>query len=230
VVARTWRGCATGSLARRLVDHHLLVEGVFPDPVLVNLHCARVPEQVQARGLIVEPGLDRLVLGIEQVVGGPDDIDALLPLGALILRELQLARGDSHAPATQLQPLREFLQRARREYMAAEDRVKLDVRQSVRTLQELAQRLQLRRRGVRIAARQLEFAQTQSPQGQQGINIIWASYNLLNAQDETIETWLDYESTRLNLFRDTGTMEIDEHGIWKDPFYQQMVIDKASGE
>jgi len=100
------------------------------------------------------------------------------------------------------------------------------VRQSVRTLEELAQRLELRRRGVRTAARQLEFAQTQSLPGQQGINIVWASYNLLNAQDETIETWLDYESTRLNLYRDLGTMQIDERGIWTDPFYQKMAVEK----
>jgi hypothetical protein len=43
------------------------------------------------------------------------------------------------------------------------------------------------------------------------------------AQNELIEVWLDFETTRLNLYRDLGTMQIDSRGFWLDPFYQQML-------
>ena len=32
-----------------------------------------------------------------------------------------------------------------------------------------------------------------------------------------IEAWVDYETARLNLYRDMGMMEIDEEGHWVEP-------------
>ena len=113
-------------------------------------------------------------------------------------------------------------QRSRRSYMATEDSIKLDVRQSVRTLGELVGTFEFERRGVRSTARELYLAQTDEDVGRRGLSLSSALRDLRRGQDNLIQIWIDYESTRLNLARDTGTMQIDDRGIWIDPFYQQM--------
>jgi outer membrane protein TolC len=112
-------------------------------------------------------------------------------------------------------------QRARRVYMSAEDSIKLIVRQSVRTLDQLRDSIEFDRQSVRSNARELYLAQTREG-GPRGLDLSRALFNIRRRQDSLILSWLDYESTRLNLARDTGTMEIDNRGIWTDPFYQQM--------
>ena len=116
-------------------------------------------------------------------------------------------------------------QQARRNYVAAEDQVKLDVRQSVRTLQEIAQLFEIDRRAVRISAREFGLAQTERDATQRGLNLDRAAMSLRFDENALINDWLDYENTRLNLFRDLGTMQIDQRGLWNDPFYQQTVKD-----
>ena len=114
-------------------------------------------------------------------------------------------------------------QRARRNLSASEDQIKLDVRQEVRTLAELTARIEIIRRAVRSAARELDFAQSEGEGTQRGLSLSRALRNLrLNANALT-QDWLDYETTRLNLHRDLGTLEVNEQGLWSDPFYQRMI-------
>jgi outer membrane protein TolC len=115
-------------------------------------------------------------------------------------------------------------QRARRGYVAAEDQIGLEVRQSVRTLEELSHTIVLSRRRLQYSARELDLAETQADLAQRGLSLTTALRGFNHAQDDLIEVWLDYETTRLNLFRDVGTMQIDERGFWQDPFYQQMLL------
>ncbi len=112
-------------------------------------------------------------------------------------------------------------QRARRNYMASEDQVKLDVRKHLRKAIAEAGTFEINRRALKTAARELdqavEFGERPGPQGSpgsQGINISRALDNIILAQDELIESWVDYELARLSLFRDMGTMAIDDDGFW----------------
>jgi len=113
-------------------------------------------------------------------------------------------------------------QRARRNYMTAEDQVKLDVRQQLRHVHAQGAVFEIQRRMLRVAARELEQAVEAGEQtvengntgGLQGMTIPRALDNMLDAQDALIDTWVDYETARLCLFRDMGTMQIDESGIW----------------
>jgi len=114
-------------------------------------------------------------------------------------------------------------QQARRAYMSVEDRIKLEVRQAVRTLEELSQNIVHRRRRVQFSTRELGLAQTQEETAQRGLSLTFTLWDLRRAQDELIEVWLDYETTRLNLYRDMGTMQINEDGFWLDSFYQKML-------
>lgn len=83
----------------------------------------------------------------------------------------------------------------------------LDMTEAVRLSMENRLDLMNRRASVVDARRQLETALR----------------SLNRAQDELIEVWLDYETTRLNVYRDIGTMQIGYRGFWIDLSYQQMV-------
>lgn len=113
-------------------------------------------------------------------------------------------------------------QQARRSYVGIEDNVKLDVRQFVRTLEAQANEIAQRQRRIQYTARELELAETQADATQRGLSLNNALRNLNRAQDELIEAWLDYETTRLNLYRDTGLMRINDRGFWADSYYQTL--------
>lgn len=120
-------------------------------------------------------------------------------------------------------------QRARRDYMLSEDSVKYSVRQAWRQLEVLKQNFEVTRFAVRVAAQQYDNAveQASNPNqqagrsaGQSGLNVINALNSVLQAQNDLIGIWVQYESARLNIYRDMGIMEIDARGLWVDPFYQ----------
>lgn len=128
-------------------------------------------------------------------------------------------------------------QRARRAYMELEDEIKLDVRSEWRQLQVLKQNFETARQNLRIAAVQLDstietFNQparagqtvggggTQA--GNQGLNLINALQSVLNAQNDLIRIWVQYEQNRINIHRDMDIMQVDERGVWIDPVYQNL--------
>ncbi|QDU78664.1 Outer membrane efflux protein [Polystyrenella longa] len=115
-------------------------------------------------------------------------------------------------------------QQAQRDYMSLEDRVKQQVRQSQRNLMVLQQNFETARQSVRINARQyditVELANSRNPSPNQGLNILNALDSVLGAQNQLIGIFINYETNRLNIYRDMGMMEIDERGVWEDPFYQ----------
>lgn len=125
-------------------------------------------------------------------------------------------------------------QRARRAYMALEDLVKLQVRTEWRQLQVLRQNFETARQNLRIASVQLDssienFNQPASvartggsASGQQGLNLLNALQSVLNAQNELIRIWVQYEQNRINIHRDMDIMQIDERGLWLDPVYQNL--------
>ena len=67
---------------------------------------------------------------------------------------------------------------------------------------------------VEFAARPPRPGQQAGDGASQGVNISRALDNLLEAQNEMIETWVDFETSRHALYRDTGTMKIDAKGRW----------------
>jgi outer membrane protein TolC len=133
-------------------------------------------------------------------------------------------------------------QRARRAYMALEDDVKLDVRTEWRILQANKQNFETARQNLRIAALQLDSnienlnaparAGQAQPQGNQqsnqGLNLINALQSVLNAQNDLISIWVQYEQNRINIYRDMDIMQVDERGIWIDPVYQNLSAPSAA--
>jgi len=131
-------------------------------------------------------------------------------------------------------------QQARRDFMELEDTVKLQVREEWRQLKLLAENFETSRQNLRIAAIQLDLAvenaaippaggQGAIPQvgqfargtggGNQGLNLLNALQTILNAQNDLINIWVEYERNRINIHRDMDIMEIDERGMWQDKAY-----------
>ncbi|GAB5443528.1 MAG: hypothetical protein Fues2KO_38770 [Fuerstiella sp.] len=117
-------------------------------------------------------------------------------------------------------------QRARRDYMLLEDRVKQEIRESWRQLMVSEERLEIDRQTVRNAALQYDSATLQSTGAGQNnsLNLLRALESVQGAQDSLVRDWITYETNRLNIFRDMGIMEIDSDGVWADDFYQQEVL------
>lgn len=128
-------------------------------------------------------------------------------------------------------------QRARREYMNLEDNIKLTVRNEWRALQRLRRNFETSRQNLRISALQLDSAietfnaparpgqaGATGGAGQQnlGLNLIQALDSVLQAQNNLIQIWVQYEQNRINIHRDMDIMQIDERGLWIDPVYQNL--------
>lgn len=112
-------------------------------------------------------------------------------------------------------------QRQRRTYMALEDTVKQQIRQSWRQLMVSEERLEIDRQTVRNAALQYDNAALEATRGGQGnaLNLLNALDTVLQAQNSLVRDWITYETNRLNIFRDMGIMQIDSDGVWEDEFY-----------
>ncbi|MCA9073467.1 MAG: TolC family protein [Planctomycetaceae bacterium] len=125
-------------------------------------------------------------------------------------------------------------QRAKRDYMLLEDRVKQQVRADWRQMEVLKRNLETARQSTRIAAAQFDSTVSEayapkgvgggraSVPGLSGQNILQALNSVLSAQNNMIRFWVGYEQNRLNIFRDMGIMEVGPDNVWNDPFYREL--------
>jgi len=119
-------------------------------------------------------------------------------------------------------------QRARRDYMLFEDLLTQSVRNTLR-IAELSQlNFEVRRAAVRVAVGQVELARVRlnepprpgaasqfSPTTAR--DLVSALTDLLNSQNDFLNTWVNYEVIRVLLDFELGTMRLDEQGLWLDP-------------
>ncbi len=126
-------------------------------------------------------------------------------------------------------------QQARRAYMLAEDTVKINIRNEWRQLNVLKNQFEIARKNVRNAAMQYDQAveasiapvapgQSANSSSANGLNLLNALGSVLNAQNNLIQFWVNYEANRLNIHRDMGIMQLDERGVWLDDQYQQQFV------
>lgn len=124
-------------------------------------------------------------------------------------------------------------QQQRRAYMLAEDNVKQNIRQAWRQLKVLRKNLETAKRAVRINALRYDLAVEESnapasatgggqAAGVRGRNLLDALGDVLDSQNALIGIFVNYETNRLTLARDMGTMTIGEDGVWEDPFYRRI--------
>ncbi len=126
-------------------------------------------------------------------------------------------------------------QRQRRNLQIAEDQVKLGLRSDVRTLQANYLFYEIAKRNLVLTIRQKDQAFEQiiaPPQQQQGgggvaqaslaatqtTNLINFQSQLLQLENSLVQTWLTYETGRLVLLRDLGTLPYDEWEAYRELF------------
>jgi outer membrane protein TolC len=129
-------------------------------------------------------------------------------------------------------------QRARREYYTFEDRVSQSLRSTLRQIALNQLDFEIQREAVQIAISQVELTQLRlqrPPRPGEGSDfgattardLVQALSGLLNAQNQFLNVWVDYQVRRLDLDLDLGTMRLDERGVWINP---GEIIDDASGD
>jgi hypothetical protein len=142
------------------------------------------------------------------------------------------ARLEFDAPLTRLaerNAYREALityQRARRDYYAFEDEVQRSLRGLLRTIRLSQLDFEIARGSVAVAILRVDFARrelekpaTSATRG--GIagtrELVESLDELLAQQNSFAGAWVEYESQRMQLDLDLGTMQLDDRGMWIDP-------------
>lgn len=120
-------------------------------------------------------------------------------------------------------------QRDRRAFIQSRDRLHLGLRALLRNLEQLRDNLEIQRRAVTIAIRQVDSTQAElsapvrPPQpGQRAaqfnpntsFNLLTAQSSLRDSQNRFLGAWLSYYATKLRLYRELGIMAIDSDGRW----------------
>ncbi len=120
-------------------------------------------------------------------------------------------------------------QRARRSYMLFEDRVSQSLRNTLRIVQLSQLNFEVRRAAVRVAIAQVDLARlrlNEPPKpGERGAqfgattarDLVSALGDLLDAQNDFLGVWVNFEVLRMLLDFELGTMRLDEQGLWVDP-------------
>ncbi len=135
-------------------------------------------------------------------------------------------------------------QRARRAYYAYEDRISQNLRSTLRAMRQAQLDFELRRAGVLVAVSQVDITRerlTQPPKpgaaaqattfgATTARDLVQAYQGLLNAQDNFLLAWVEYEANRLNLDFELGTMRLDTSGMWIDPGPIQHGYGQAPGQ
>ncbi len=136
------------------------------------------------------------------------------------------------APLTRLQERNTYrqalieYQQARRDYYRFEDFVSLALRNTIRLIELNQVNFEERRIAVLSAIDQVvlndQIQKLREERGQEaGVtaarDVVSALADLQTAQNDFLSVWLNYESQRLNLDLDLGTMNLDANGEWIDP-------------
>lgn len=120
-------------------------------------------------------------------------------------------------------------QRQQRALMNAEDQIKLSVRTNLRTLVQLIANYELQKRTLLLNLRNLDNAREKlrEPAAQAGASggtlaqiqaYLNAQNGILNASNSLIGAWVNFQSSRLSLYRDLGTMPYDEWEAYYELF------------
>ncbi|MBM82465.1 MAG: hypothetical protein CMJ78_18020 [Planctomycetaceae bacterium] len=135
-------------------------------------------------------------------------------------------------------------QQDRRQLIQFEDLVLQNVRQLLRTLEQLRINLEIQRRAVAIAIRRVdqtrEALNQPVPPAQPGQlpqsfgptaaqNLLFALSDLRNTQNNLMSVWLNHLATRMRLYRELAIMQVDEANLWNDIPLENAIIE-AFGE
>ncbi|MGL6075559.1 MAG: TolC family protein [Fimbriiglobus sp.] len=120
-------------------------------------------------------------------------------------------------------------QRQRRNLQAFEDNIITDARGDLRSLRAFAETYKLQQRAVELAYAQVDNAASTlvappDPSAREGAGsiaaltqqLLNAQRSLLGAQNDLYTTWINYQTTRMELYLDLELLPLDSRGLWTD--------------
>jgi outer membrane protein TolC len=120
-------------------------------------------------------------------------------------------------------------QRARRSFIQFNDNMDRGLRNILRTIELNQLNFELRRTAVEVAIEQVELASlrlqepprpgvvTEGFGGTTARDLVDALASLLQAQNDYLSVFVNYEQLRMQLDLELGTMLLDQQGLWVDP-------------
>ncbi|MEZ6059716.1 MAG: TolC family protein [Planctomycetaceae bacterium] len=110
-------------------------------------------------------------------------------------------------------------QRARRDFMEAKDGISFEVRNNLRNLELNRFQFEITRQQLITAARQVEQAQVNlrfSTEADSNLtrDLLQALQTLLGARNSLISSWVNYETSRMELYRTLEILQVDDSGNW----------------
>lgn len=123
-------------------------------------------------------------------------------------------------------------QRSRRNLQESEDIVVQQLRLTVRQLRQLQENFKIQQRALQLSYSQMDQAlEAQfAPADPRRVSadagsaaaltdqVIRAQQNIPRAQNDLFRSWVDYLSSRMELYRDLELMQIDNRGVWINDF------------
>jgi hypothetical protein len=113
-------------------------------------------------------------------------------------------------------------QQQRRLYMAEEDRIIQAIRRDVRQLEADRVSFAIALQSMVVAARQVEEARAQlfepgrPNDSSNTADVLNALQILLRVRNDLVGSWVNYETSRLQLLVDMEALEVDDNGKWID--------------
>ncbi len=109
------------------------------------------------------------------------------------------------------------LEQRQREYENSVDRVKFDVRQAHRKLQEAKDAYTIRKNSLDLASKRVETNKLLLDAGRVEVRIVLESQDdLVQAQNDVTAALVDYTIAKLVFFRDTGILQVRPDGMWEE--------------
>ena len=106
-------------------------------------------------------------------------------------------------------------ERTVRDLQEAEDNVKFDVRNVLRSLLEARETIRIQAEAVRVAQRRVDSTDLFLQAGRAEIRDLLEAQNSLNsAQDALTSAVVNYRIGELRLQRDLGVLEVQNNGLW----------------
>lgn len=110
-----------------------------------------------------------------------------------------------------------FLERAVRDVQELEDEIKLSIRRNLRKMPEARESLRIQARAVLVAEKRVKSTNLFLEAGRTQIrDLLEAQEALVAAKNDLTAAVVDYRVAELEFQRDTGLLNIDEKGLWRE--------------
>ncbi|MCM8816771.1 MAG: TolC family protein [Candidatus Omnitrophica bacterium] len=116
------------------------------------------------------------------------------------------------------------LERRKRDFSLKKDNIKLEILDSIRSLQEAYQSYIVQKNSLQLATRRVESTDLMLQAGRATTrDLLEAQESYLQAQNALSSTIVNYLISYLNFLKNTEQLQIDDSGVWKGDLYEKII-------